>query len=152
MAPNQDGPTTCSYLEAQGVPFRQAMRILAPLLLLAATDVWGFNVSPPCRKGLRTASCSVSRHGQRRDGMYGGAPSLVSQATQARGVLAIDDPALGIKLRFAEFSGIRNEEAGMESYAWSHASRNDASIILQLTARIEEMGGKVRFRHDDDQI
>jgi len=130
---------------------RKAMRILAPLLLLAATDVWGFTASPPCGTRLRTASCSVLRHGQRRDGLAGGALGLASQAAQARGVLAIDDPALGIKLRFAEFSGIRNEEAGIESYAWSHASRNEGSIILQLTARIEEMGGKVRFRHQDDQ-
>jgi hypothetical protein len=42
----------------------------------------------------------------------------------------------------ADFLGIRTQSIAKESYAWSHAAYNDQSLILQITAQIEEQGGK----------
>ena len=46
------------------------------------------------------------------------------------------------QLFVADFLGIRNAVIAKESYAWSHTAHNGESMLLQLTAQIEEEGGK----------
>ena len=46
------------------------------------------------------------------------------------------------QLFVADFLGIRNAVIAKESYAWSHTAHNGESMLLKLTAQIEEEGGK----------
>ena len=114
-----------------------ALRAPVLLVLLGSTSVHGFLTAPPAAAVFKARVGTLASSENQGGKLAGGARGLAANAA-----LAIDDPMLGAKLTLAEFSGIRNEEVNTESYAWSHASRNEASIILQLTARIEKLGGK----------
>ncbi len=46
-----------------------------------------------------------------------------------------------LQLRIASLIGIRTSALNHESWVWSHASRHNESIILSLSAAIEESGG-----------
>lgn len=56
--------------------------------------------------------------------------------------IAIENIGLDPGLLLCDMAGIKPDVVGQESWAWSHSSRSDQSVILQLTARIEEQGGK----------
>jgi hypothetical protein len=54
------------------------------------------------------------------------------------------DPVTEIGLLAADLTGFKPTIIARESWAWSHSSRNQDSIVLELTKKIEEEGGKDR--------
>jgi len=65
----------------------------------------------------------------------------MSQATKVQMQASAMGPAAGFRLLLAEWGGVRTEDVARESWAWSHSSRQSSSMILKLTAQIEEQGG-----------
>jgi len=70
-----------------------------------------------------------------------GAPVLRVRAVATAQGAATNVPSAG-ELFIADWLGIRTKTVARESRAWSHASYTNQSLILQLSAQIEEQGGQ----------
>jgi hypothetical protein len=66
-------------------------------------------------------------------------PSSVTASSSPGNELSLPSAT---ELFIADYLGIRTETVSRESRAWSHTSYTDQSLILQITAKIEEQGGK----------
>jgi hypothetical protein len=64
-------------------------------------------------------------------------------STKVRAIATVSmDPITEISLLAADIAGFKPAIIAKESWAWSHTSRLEESVILDLTKRIEEEGGK----------
>ena len=98
---------------------------------------------------LQMEGCTCARGGQSRDGAAQSKLSHACACVRALSLLRYAamskvDPSLPSRaeLFIADYLGIRTQAVARESRAWSHTSYTDQSLILQITAQIEEQGGK----------
>lgn len=110
-----------------------AHRLLLAAAIAAASASSGLafrTAVPPSPPWARAQAASARR-------VACGVPALRAAASVGG---AAPIPSAG-ELFIADWLGIRTESVARESRAWSHSSYTNQSLILQLTAQIEEQGG-----------